>query len=60
MTTTGNQTEPAVSGDPDGKYVVVWGQEDEMMMARLFYGPMKLFADAFESGNTSGWSIVFW
>lgn len=60
VTTTGNQTGPAVSGDPDAKYVVVWEQDEEMLMARIFYGPMLLFADGFESGNTSSWSFVFW
>ncbi|MEZ5330960.1 MAG: hypothetical protein R2991_02660 [Thermoanaerobaculia bacterium] len=39
-----------------GEFVVVWERDDEEMLARRFRLQVPVFADGFESGDTSAWS----
>ncbi len=60
--TTNNQWKPALSGDPDGRFVVVWSSNGSSgsdsswysIQGQRFINPF--FADGFESGDTSAWS----
>ena len=59
--TTDNQVHPSVAVDPDGDFVVVWSSDgssgsdtsDSSIQGQRFGA---LFADGFESGDTSAWS----
>lgn len=50
--TMGDQTAPAAAMDPSGKFVVVWTSGGDVFGQR-YLGPV--FADGFESGDTSAW-----
>ncbi len=57
----GEQTFPAVALDPDGDAVVVWGSTssdgtDPVGGSIQKTSPKQVFADGFESGDTSAWS----
>lgn len=62
--TTENQYLAAVAVDPSGDFVVVWSSEGSAgtdssglsVQAQRF--TLQLFADGFESGDTSGWSMT--
>ena len=60
--TTNRQAFPAVSASPSGTFVVAWesdGQDGNgygIFARRL--GPDLIFADGFESGDTSRWSLT--
>ncbi|MEM8962328.1 MAG: hypothetical protein AAGD38_12670 [Acidobacteriota bacterium] len=57
VTTAGNQETPVIGTDGSGRYVIVWEDltpADAEVSGRLF--DSWLFADGFESGDTSGWS----
>ena len=58
LTTAGGQFDPSVSGDPDARYVVVWEQDEEMLMARALLGSILILSDGFEDGTFSAWSFV--
>ena len=60
--TTDSQESPAVAAEADGDFVVVWqsrgssGSDSSLMsiLGQRFVTP--IFADGFESGDTSAWS----
>lgn len=61
--TTGPQGRPRVAELADGRFVVVWestqaeNDPDNSIHLRVF-GPSQIFADGFESGDTSVWDQV--
>jgi hypothetical protein len=58
VTIVGDQFDPAVSGNPDANYVVVWEHEEESLMARPLVGPTFIFSDGFDTGDFFSWSFV--
>lgn len=53
----------AVDTDTDGNFVVVWGSYDRAsndldILGRRFCGNQCVFADGFESGNTTAWAAT--
>ena len=58
ISTVGDQFDPAVSGNPDARFVVVWEHEEESLMARPLVGPTFIFSDGFDTGDFFSWSFV--
>ena len=54
--TLGDQWRPLAAGLGQGRFVVVWREDDYGLRGRILEGP--LFADGFESGDTSAWSAT--
>ncbi len=61
--TTGDQSYPALAGNADGDFVVVWSSElssgpdqDTSIQGQRFLFIAEIFSDGFESGDTSAWS----
>ncbi len=60
--TTGNQWKPAVAADRNGNFVVAWSSNGSSGSDSDWYSiqgqrfAVPIFADGFESGNTSAWS----
>ncbi len=58
--TTGYQAIPAVAMDSSGEFTVVWGDSRPNSTINVFGQRfvLTIFADGFESGDTSAWPIV--
>ncbi len=56
VATSGQQFAPDVAAnDATGEFMVVWRDEDNVTVRRLPAESPLVFADGFESGDTSGW-----
>ncbi len=53
--TTGEQERPAVAGDGKGRFLVIWR---EPTIRGQFLATTSVFADGFESGDTTAWPIT--